>query len=205
MGKFSAVFFDLDGVLIDSFSYWFNLFNDALTHFNRPRLSMDAFRQDAWGVSTKINQPKFFPDVPFSDLKDFYLDYFHHYIRLIKLEPESLQVLRVLKEKGFKTALITNSHDYMIPKILEESGLSPLFDVVKCFKEGLEPKPSPMMIEQAMGQLGLEPAEVIFIGDTNTDIIAGKNAKVFTVGLGIQGDRKIDKLEQILEIVGEKA
>lgn len=205
MGKFSAVFFDLDGVLIDSCSYWFNLFNDALVHFRRPRLSMAAFKHDAWGVSTKINQPRFFPDVPFTDLKDYYLNHFHEYIELINLEPEALRVLRNLKERGFKTALITNSHDYMIPKILDVSGLSSLFDVVKCFKEGLEPKPSPMMIQQAMDQLGLKPTEVIFVGDTNTDIIAGKRARVFTVGLGIMGDRKIDKLGQILEIVGEKA
>ncbi|MNC30649.1 Pyrophosphatase PpaX [compost metagenome] len=46
-----------------------------------------------------------------------------------------------------------------------------------------KPKPDPEGIHKALDTLGIDPADAVFIGDSNADILAGKAAGLRTYGV----------------------
>ncbi|NOZ80920.1 MAG: HAD family hydrolase [DPANN group archaeon] len=199
-----AVFFDFDGVLVDSFSFWYGLFNDALHRFQRKPMSEEEFRRLAWGISSRDNRERFFKGTSFEELVALYRKTYAGFLDRIRIMPHAKEVLASLKQQGLKIALITNSHDYMLPQILKGLGLFSYFDHIESFRQGIEPKPHPMMLNNALSRLGIGKEEAIFIGDTKVDAEAGRRAGIFTLCIGFPCDGKIDKLEDILPIVEEK-
>jgi len=49
--------------------------------------------------------------------------------------------------------------------------------------DGVKTKPAPDMIFNILGQIALDPEEVVFVGDSPSDIESGVNAGVKTVGI----------------------
>ena len=58
----------------------------------------------------------------------------------------------------------------------------------------MEKKPSPAGVFEIMKELHLAKEEVLYLGDTNTDMKTGKSAGVFTVGV-LWGFRDRQELE----------
>ncbi|MBR1443875.1 MAG: HAD family hydrolase, partial [Firmicutes bacterium] len=87
-----------------------------------------------------------------------------------------------------------------------------LFDIVLGKKDDTERKPSPMGALIIAKAFELRPTEIIYMGDTNTDMMTGKNAGMFTVGVtwGFRereelekngADKIIDKPNEILDLL----
>ena len=77
--------------------------------------------------------------------------------------------------------IVTNKHSKYVNKILK--GLS-IDDKVTCLITGdmvSEPKPSPEGLLEASKIAGINPSECIYVGDDERDIIAGRNAGMYTV------------------------
>jgi phosphoglycolate phosphatase-like HAD superfamily hydrolase len=75
------------------------------------------------------------------------------------------------------------------------------------------PKPHPEGVFQAAARMGVEPPELMVVGDYRFDVLAGKAANAVAVLLSNGGepvmepgdpepDHKVDNLLQILEILG---
>src|SRR5438105_4407538 len=56
----SAVLFDLDGVLVDTYEAWFSLMNAAVRDMGFPPVARERFRA-SWGQSTEADARDFFP------------------------------------------------------------------------------------------------------------------------------------------------
>ena len=56
-------------------------------------------------------------------------------------------------------------------------------------------KPDAQALHSILDELELSKEECVYIGDTKTDMLTGKNANVFTVGV-LWGFRDRDELEQ---------
>ena len=77
--------------------------------------------------------------------------------------------------------IVTNKHSKYVNQILK--GLS-IDNKVTCLITGdmvSEPKPNPEGLLEASKLAGIEPAECIYIGDDERDIIAGRSAGMYTV------------------------
>jgi beta-phosphoglucomutase-like phosphatase (HAD superfamily) len=55
------------------------------------------------------------------------------------------------------------------------------------------------MVLRACELLGVEPSEAVVLGDTRFDLEAAKAAAVWAVGVRIDGDDRIERLEELLE------
>lgn len=65
----------------------------------------------------------------------------------------------------------------------------------------IAPKPSSTMLEVAAMRLGVPLSECIMVGDSKFDILAGKNAGCYTIGIGVGGgDLQIDSIEGLLHL-----
>ena len=54
-------------------------------------------------------------------------------------------------------------------------------------------KPDPTLVLELIKNMGLEKEECVFVGDTSVDMITGKNAELYTIGV-LWGFREKDEL-----------
>lgn len=132
----------------------------------------------------------------------------------VELFPETLPVLRSLREKGYKTGLLTNSFVpmWMRDLELEAYGLVDLLDERVAAADVGYLKPHPAAYHHLLERLDVPPERAIFVGDRPANDIAGANA----VGLvsvlmqpsylardleDVQPDHRIERLDQLLPIL----
>jgi putative hydrolase of the HAD superfamily len=95
-----------------------------------------------------------------------------------RLDDELVALLRDLRRKGVRTALLSN-HVTELAGWLTELGLDDLFDVVVISAcEGVA-KPDPAIYRRALERLGVAPAEAIFVDDWWPNVEAARE-----VGMG---------------------
>lgn len=81
------------------------------------------------------------------------------------LFPKTLETLTDLKAQGYKMHIITNGFAEVQYIKLEQSGLSPFFDVIVCSEAVGFNKPDPRVFQYAMTQAQTSAAESVMIGD----------------------------------------
>ena len=104
------------------------------------------------------------------------------------------ELLAALKEKNVKSAVLSNKPHAETINVVESLFGKGYFDVIQGQKENVAIKPSPEGVFQILGQLGLTAEEVLYLGDTSTDMKTGKGAGAFTLG-ALWGFREREELE----------
>ncbi len=105
--------------------------------------------------------------------------------------------LKAMQALGLPIACVTNKPAQFTQPILNAAGLDGYFKAVVSGDTLSKKKPAPDQILHICKQFKLEPCEVVLIGDSNTDILAAKNAGcyVFTVPYGYNQGLVIDTNE----------
>lgn len=91
------------------------------------------------------------------------------------------ELLKELKLKGFKIAIVSNKVSDAVAKGLKLCKLNQYFDIIIGAELLDKPKPDPSGIQKALKMLKRKDA--IMIGDTIIDIETGKNASIQTIGV----------------------
>ncbi len=94
--------------------------------------------------------------------------------------PEAKQALAGLKTQGHTLAILSNGSPKMLDDLVRNTGLDSLLDRVISVDAAKTFKPSPKAYALVEAQLGVAPAEVVFISSNNFDV-AGAKAFGFTV------------------------
>ena len=105
------------------------------------------------------------------------------------------QLLAALKEKGLKIMVLSNKPHAQTIDVVETLFGKGYFDVVQGQKPEVPIKPSPAGVYKILEQLSLEIDDILYLGDTGTDMLTGKSAGAFTVGV-LWGFRKREELEE---------
>lgn len=104
------------------------------------------------------------------------------------------ELLAFLKENGIRIAVLSNKpHERTVENIEGVFGKG-YFDIIVGEQAGIEKKPSPEGALMICEELGVEPGECLYLGDTNTDMRTGKAARMDTVGV-TWGYRDREELE----------
>jgi HAD superfamily hydrolase (TIGR01509 family) len=100
------------------------------------------------------------------------------YSHSITVEPEMLDVLRGLRESGYRMGLISNVT--LLPALmradLEALGILPLLDASVFSSEVGVRKPEPRIFHAGLERLGGRPGETVFVGDRLIDDASGAQA-----------------------------
>ena len=92
------------------------------------------------------------------------------------LLPGGEELLRGLKERGVRIAIVSTKRGDTIEMILDRLGIADTVDLVVGSADVVRHKPDPEGLLSALGQLGVEPGDALFCGDTVLDAGAAKNA-----------------------------
>ncbi len=91
-------------------------------------------------------------------------------------EPDAAPALRLARESGLRTGVISNSNG-TIKRILTRLELLPLVDfALDSSEEGVE-KPQPAIFERALARAGVIAAEAAYVGDLySIDVLGARRA-----------------------------
>lgn len=195
-----AVFFDMDGVLVKSEEVWFRVVEAAGVRY-RGRAVTRAEFFPTFGQGTAADIPVFGFNCTQQELDAFYVTEFLVHLDAMWVNPDAKPLLTSLRAKGFKTALVTNTVGPLAVKILERADLTGLFDSLGTSDRVQNAKPSPELVQLALRETGVEVSNATMVGDSKYDRQAAKAAGVRFIGLGIDGDVRVEALGRVADFV----
>jgi phosphoglycolate phosphatase len=191
--------FDLDGTLVDSREDIARAVNAVLMKVGQNPLSMsDVLRFVGDGIEILMQRALRAatdrePDVSqVGACVDLMIEeYEHHLFDASHLYPGVRETLDALHRA--KMGLITNKLEALARRVLQGFGLDHHFSVVMGGDSLPQRKPDPAPLRAAMIRCGALPCETVMVGDSRTDILAGKAAGVTTCGLssGFRGREEL--------------
>ena len=189
-----AIFFDLDGVIVDSETYDQQIPADFIRE-NNYKTDPAAFL--AWiGGSPEIDAwsiigPQIHPDDGPEDFEERLMRY--HAIKRARIYfpplayPDSVEAIRYLRNKGYLMACCSASEPWYIERALDQLEIRDCFDYVISGREITHGKPDPQIYLLTLDHFGLNRDEAVIIEDSPYGIKAGKNAGILTLA---RRDRK---------------
>lgn len=125
------------------------------------------------------------------------------------------EMLKGLKDKGIKTAVISNKPDDMTRLVVKGILGNENFDIIRGSLPEFPKKPDPTSPLDILDKLGVNPEECLYVGDSGVDMQTAKNAGMTSVGCawGFRGaeelkangaDYIINSADKILGILSEK-
>jgi HAD superfamily hydrolase (TIGR01509 family) len=114
------------------------------------------------------------------------------------VNPEARPLLETLGQRGLRRAVVTNTASTLAPSLLGAGDLVRFFECVACANLVPRSKPAPDLVLYALEKLGVAPHEAVMVGDSRYDRGAASAAGVRFVGLGLDGDVRIERLGELL-------
>ena len=192
-----AVIFDFDGVIADSMKIIYEIYKAVCREMGkRFQYSIDEFARVLDG-----NYKNFYVELGISEeeieiANETYKKYFLQLEKEIRPFHGIHDVLAALRKRGIKIGISSNTHEFIIRRLLKNFGMEEHIDVVVGGKDINKLKPDPAQIILAMEKLGVRHGETAFIGDMEVDMIAGraaKVAKIIAVTYGYHGRERLEK------------
>ncbi len=191
--RIRLLIFDLDGTLVDSRIDLANSINAMLRHYAKPELPCDVIAGYIGdGAPMLVRRALGDPDEEAyvtQALNFFLAHYREHKLDNTYVYPgvkDALQSLRAQRNgtgDGFRMAVLSNKPVRPSQQIVEALGLADFFFRVYGGNSFHTKKPDPLGIQTLLSESGARPDEAVIIGDSDIDVITGRNAGVWTVGV----------------------
>ncbi|MBQ8117422.1 MAG: HAD family hydrolase [Lachnospiraceae bacterium] len=104
------------------------------------------------------------------------------------------ELIQALKQRGLKISVLSNKPHAETIRVIETLFGKGCFDVIQGQVDGVPIKPDPTGAIRIMETLQVKPEEVLYLGDTATDMKTGKGSGAFTLGV-LWGFRTREELE----------
>ncbi len=179
--KYDLAIFDMDGTILNTLTDLKNSLNYSLSACGYNTRSLSEVRRFVGNGIRKLVErgvPQNTDSYNTSKVFEiFNKHYAVHCTDTTKPYDGVIDVLAKLKEKGMKTAVVSNKSDYAVQSLCEQF-FSGLFDCKIGVKDGINKKPCPDSVNLVLKQLNTEKERAVYIGDSEVDIATAENAKV---------------------------
>lgn len=178
MQSYSGYLFDLDGTLVDTAPDIHQALNHALTSHHYRAVDIGLTRHwighgaramviqalqaelDAEPVQATVDR-----------VCDSFLPYYQdHVADHSQIYPEVLETLKILQQRGAGLAVVTNKIARFATQLLEALEMSHYFASIVCGDTTRQAKPAADPALHACTELGVDISEVLFVGDSTTDV-----------------------------------
>lgn len=172
--KFEAIVFDIDGCLIDSAPNLIKTLEKAILDTGGERHTEDSLR-GALGLSSKAVDGMFkVPDWAITHGK--WCEYYKPLIPENKPFDGILLLLEELKERGYLLGVATSQDRSMTEVQFPTYPVAPYFDLICCADDVAHPKPAGDPLLFLADRFGIQPHEMLFLGDAPYDMQCAKAA-----------------------------
>lgn len=196
--KYTAVVFDLDGTLLNTLEDLMDAVNYALDKYGYPIRTLDEIRRFVGNGVRKLMEralPDGAANPKFEELLAAFREYYTvHCQDKTHAYDGILELLQQLKTAGYKLAIVSNKLDSAV-KELHQSYFSEYVQAAIGEKEGVQRKPAPDMVLNALTELRCTKQEAVYIGDSEVDIQTAANAGLDCISVS-WGFRDADFLQK---------
>ena len=193
-----AVIFDLDGTLVDSLGDLADSTNTVLARRGFPVHELDEYRYFVGDgmlnlILRALPEEKAVPSFArelHPEIDAEYSSSWHNRTRPYAGIPE---LLSELSSRGIRLAVLSNKPDHFTKQIVSYFFPDIPFSPVFGYRDGIPRKPDPTAALDIVKTFGLLKTEVLYLGDTNTDMRTANAAELYAVGAS-WGFRPIEEL-----------
>lgn len=180
-----AILFDLDGTLLDTAADLHRALNDVLTTHRRQTISLEQARPVASHGARGLLRLGFGEDFSAQSaetLREAFLSAYRD-------DPFSQttyfsgvdELLGALTERRIAYGIVTNKPTEFTQALLPHFARLADNPAVVCGDTLAVAKPDPAPLQHAAGLLNVDAADCWYVGDAERDIIAGRNAGMYTI------------------------
>lgn len=188
----SAILFDMDGVLVDSLDSWWKALNSALKRFKHKEITREEFITTYWGHDLKDNLKRLQLN---PEVASFCNVTYGNHIDYIRIYPDTKETLEQLS--SYTKAIITNTPSDCARQILKKFSIEKYFQEIITSDDVTKAKPDPEIVFNACARLSVDAKKVILVGDTESDVKAGRAAGCTVIGLNVPADIVIQRLVEL--------
>lgn len=177
----SAILFDWDNTLVDTWPVIHKALQDTFTHFEREPWTLDEVKNRV-AKSMRDSFPALFAD-RWEEAGEIYVRQYRHYSSsMLEPLPDALRMLETLHARAIPLGIVSNKKSGTLNIELDRLGWRHLFGAVVGSDDAATDKPTRAPVELAMSQIGLPmSADVWFVGDSHIDLECAQNCG--TVGI----------------------
>ena len=195
-----AVFFDLDGTLVDTAPDFVVTANQLIVENQLPAIDENTIRNTVSDGSRALVKLIF-------DMDEHHADFESHRQRLLtiygnhmgnhcQLFPSIGKLLKKLKQQKLPWGIITNKPLRFAEPLIEMLNLRDEAKLLLCPDHVSRPKPDPESIYLACRHIGCNVDEIMYIGDHYRDIVCGNSAGSTTVAVAYGYIKPDDNIQQ---------
>lgn len=188
-----AVFFDMDGLLVDSEPLWLEVETEVMERLGGDWSSADptclvgGSLQHTVSYMLRLAKRPFPPEV----VSEWLLDGMAARVRRaaadggVRVMPGARELLAELAAHGVPRALVTSSHRRVMRALLEGIGIADegIFATTVCAQDVRRTKPHPEPYLTAARRLGVDPARCVVLEDSVNGVVAGEAAGCRTIAV----------------------
>ena len=196
---FRAVIFDLDGTLLDTLADIGESANAALEQLGFPTHPLPEYRTFVGdGVAVLMQrvlpEPHRKSEMIARVVEGFRKVYGENWNRRTQPYAGIVEMLDALVARKIPLAILSNKPHDFTQQCVREFLPRHQFAAVIGQREGIPTKPDPTSALEVVSQLGLTPAEVVYVGDTSVDMQTATRAGLYAVGVA-WGFRSVEELK----------
>lgn len=196
--------FDVDGTILDTLDSIIHVLNETLYANGFYKVDDKEYIRKALGYGSYylIEQALIFPYNHFYDknvttqvLQDYLKRYMADDASLTKPYEGVVDLIKELKEEGYKVIAYSNKPDSVLKPLMKEK-FGDVFDDVLGQVEGKAPKPNPEILLNMLDRIGISKDDAVYIGDSDVDVETARNAgmKMIAVTWGFRDRDFLEKL-----------
>jgi phosphoglycolate phosphatase len=193
-----AIIFDLDGTLLDTIYDIHQAVNFGLQAYGYEVVSLNHVRQSVGSGAMQMIQkcaPKA-SQIHVKTIHDTYQAYYDANHKDLTVVYEGItQLLQTLRVK-FKLAVVSNKYHHLVQSLTDHY-FKDTFDSVLGMTDMYPIKPAPDMILHVCNQLNITTQDVLYIGDSEPDILVAKtlNLDHIAVSYGYRTQEQLHLLD----------
>ena len=182
------IIFDLDGTLLNTIADLASATNHALAANGYPQHATEEYR---FFVGNGINKlfERALPDGEKTEtnvlrIRQSFIPYYDvHCADLTCPYPGIPELLNTLQQKGIQIAVASNKYQRATGKLIPHFFPDIRFTAILGQREGIPRKPDPQIVHEIIKLAGVQPENVLYVGDSNVDMQTALHAKVDGIGV----------------------
>ncbi|MCY1258634.1 Phosphoglycolate phosphatase [compost metagenome] len=182
-----AVLFDMDGTLVDSAPDFIAVCQAMLAAHGKPAIDPRKVQDVVSGGARAMVAAAFDidpEDAGFEALRQEFLDRYQDHCAVLTRPYDGIpELLDRIEEARLIWGVVTNKPVRFAEPVMQQLGLAERSAVLICPDHVSRSKPDPEPLLLACKQIGVEPSQVLFIGDDLRDIESGRAAGTKTAAV----------------------
>lgn len=192
----NTILFDFDGTVINTNDVVTDAWQHTYKHYLGHEMPPEHIEK-SFGEPLLVSMEREFPGVPVEESASIYRNRQAKMAEeLVRLFPGVVEMLKAVKEAGYKTCVVTSRTRETTLYYMNQFGIAHYFDELVSCDDTTIHKPNPEPALMGLDKVNAKAEEAVMVGDSPYDMLCANNAGVKTVLVEWRAKGNDDKLKE---------